>query len=105
MQKPAPDKIDFVYDHLATLAWMPKFPTLEHLRLIAGFVAQFAQRKPQAHANIDPSGGEVCPVEWLANEIALRCQFFPTPAEMRTIYAEFWTPLDEKNRPRPVHMY
>lgn len=86
-----------VQEALAMLIWMPSYPKGDDMaparKLIASAVAAFVDDRECDHAEL----GKIVPLEWLIQEIATVCRFYPKPIEIRELYEQVWPPLDGRS--------
>ena len=57
-------------------------------------VAGFASTKPQTHFKIGDGTVEIIPAEWLMKQIQLKCHYWPSIAEIREIYCDYFKAQD-----------
>lgn len=86
---------EIIHDALAQLGWMPGYDKVAEnpkgLKLFESAVRTFADDRDCTHEIL---GGKVNPLDWMLNQIATTCTFFPKPIEMRKIYVKYFPPLD-----------
>jgi hypothetical protein len=103
--KPLSERVKDVAEVLPTLSWMPNYPKEEdHFTFFCRALAKFVQTQDRCHwSNEDPEWNEkfalgwVNPLQWLVEKVGETCEFFPPPIKWRTIYCEFFPPLDHQS--------
>jgi hypothetical protein len=88
---PSDEKIAVITGLLMRLRWLKGFPDSEEaIRMVARSVARFASTSLKKHEILFPDGREVVPAEWLMDEIADCCEWFPAPIQIRALYNSYW---------------
>ncbi len=80
---------------LGQIDHMKGFPREDkNLRFIARVLAKFIDTEEQEHEAL---GGRVIPLEWIVEEVAAHCEYFPPPIKWREMYQQYFQPLDGRS--------
>jgi len=99
--KPLDDRIKDVLGALKTLSWMKGFPSGDALLFIGRLLAEFIETTDiwvETTSDGSWEEGWYNPLQWVVNEVARTCDWFPAPIKWRQIYGgnTTWYPLDGK---------
>ena len=110
--KPIEQREEDIAIALASLCWMPKYPTEEpSFKFFCRSLAKFIQTVDRCHWDFnDPEQewnqkyamGWVNPLRWVVDQVGNSCEFFPPPVKWRAIYCSHFPPLDGV---RPADLY